>query len=289
MEPKDSEKVIEQDLSQEGNLSVMLPISLLFREKCESPSADVWLEKLEEKFGRVDVVPDAPLSTFVLTECYAKREDGTKLSAQVVTSKNSNEIKEPLGDAIVRSQFWDCPKGVELLDSCLWQVMVSDYMAAWLPILDRAYLLSDLLEIALELFPTCTAVFSHHSGKLLTAEDVRENPYSGSLRYFRFGVNARLFNVQSKDEMIVDTLGLHALGLPDMQYHFRDFDPNDVVRHAYNTAIYQFENDAPIKSGHTIDGIEPGSRWKCQHEHSLIQPVRDVLDVATGDFAAGNR
>ena len=68
---------------------------------------------------------------------------------------------------------------------------------------------------------------------------------------------------------------------------------NLMVNHAYNTALYLLINDNPIETGNTIDGIPDGSaqpeRWICRYEESLIQPVREVLDIDTGAYAAGNR
>ena len=80
-------------------------------------------------------------------------------------------------------------------------------------------------------------------------------------------------------DMLVDTLGLYAIGLPDIQYHFHDLNPNDIVGHAYNVASYIFDVNASLKSGETIDGLEDGRmsrevRWRCQYEESLIQPIR---------------
>ena len=43
--------------------------------------------------------------------------------------------------------------------------------------------------------------------------------------------------------MLVDTLGMSLLFLPDLQYHFRGLDPNLMVNHAYNTASYLLIND----------------------------------------------
>jgi hypothetical protein len=40
---------------------------------------------------------------------------------------------------------------------------------------------------------------------------------------------------------------------------------------------HQFENNVPIESGNTIEGIETGR--KCQYENYLIQPIREVLDI----------
>ena len=278
METTDDDNIIRQDVSPESVYVGTYPMWLLFREKSERPSTEILLEKLKVKFGHVDV----------LTERCAAYKDDLRGTSKLMIGY-CEPAKKQFGDDVARWQFWNCPNGVELLDSCSWQVMIGDFMAGGLPILERANILSDWLEIVLELFPTCVAIFPKASAKLLTAEKARDNQFSGSQRFFHFGVNARLFTIQDTDEMVVDTLGMHALGLTDIQYHFRDLDPNDVVTHAYNMAIYQFENDEPIESGHTIIGIEPDSKWKCRYEHSIFQPNRNVLDVAAGEFAVGDR
>ena len=45
-------------------------------------------------------------------------------------------------------------------------------------------ILSDWLEIALDLFPTCKAVFFESSQNIMTAESLRCNPYQGTDRVF---------------------------------------------------------------------------------------------------------
>ena len=95
--------------------------------------------------------------------------------------------------------------------------------------------------------------------------------------------------------MIVDTLFFYTFGAADVQVHFHDLDPNAVVNYVYNIASYQFDNDFPIKSGETVDGLDENGKtswdiqWKAQYEDSLIQPVRTVLDVNCGQYAAGYR
>lgn len=283
------ENALKQDLTEQAHYSGVYMIWLLFQEKAENPSLSALTDKLSQKFGKVDVVSgEGGLRSFALTEHLVTYKNGGQAPSQVMLSECS-EIKKPFGDAIARTQFWNCPNGVELMDSCSWQVMVSDFLAGGLDALERADVLSDWLEICLELFPACTVVYFGPSCKLLTAQNARENPYTGPLRFMHGGVNARFFNIQGSDNMLVDTLGMYALGLPDMQYYFHGVDPNIVVRHAYNTAIYQFQNGAPIQPGDTIDGDIPGSKWSCQYEKSLIQPARNVLNVDMGERAAGNR
>ena len=94
--------------------------------------------------------------------------------------------------------------------------------------------------------------------------------------------------------MIIDTVGMITLFLPDLQYHFHNIDPNYVVYHAKNVLSYIYENDNPIKSGDHIDGVQNGEmnediQWFVQYEKSLIQPAREVLDINMGEFASGNR
>ena len=88
----------------------------------------------------------------------------------------------------------------------------------------------------------------------------------------------------------MDTLGLAALGLPDLQCHFHGLDCNDVARLLHNLGLYVFENGDIIEDGHTIDGPKPGDKWRCQHEMALVKPERMVLDINPGaPYAAGNR
>ena len=282
-------EILQQDLSKQAKASGVYIMWLLFLEKTDMPTSAVLLEKIADKFGGAEVVSaNSKLSSFALTQHKVTYKDDQCVPSQVMLSE-CEAVKKPHGDTIARTQFWDCPDGAALLDSCKFQVMASDFLAGGLPTLERAEILADWLELLLELFPSCAAVYFEASGKLLTAEALRNNPYSGARRFFYGGVNTRFFKIQGTSDLLVDTLGLYALGLPDVQYHFHGLDPNRIVHHAGDTAIYQFENDAPIESGHTITGISPDSKWSCRYESSLIQPTRDVLDVEAGEYASGNR
>lgn len=152
----------------------------------------------------------------------------------------------------------------------------------------------DYLEALAELFPTCEAFFFSGSGKLFEAEEIRCNQIEGPDRFIRYAVNVRFFTIEGSEDMLVDTLGMNILFLPDLQYHFHSLDPNWVVNHAYNVASYLLTSGNEIDSGETVDGIKDGDmdsniQWKCQYEDALIQPKRPVLDINTGEYAAGNR
>ena len=137
-------------------------------------------------------------------------------------------------------------------------------------------------------------IYFINSGKLILADEIRKKELTGLKRFIRFAVNVRFFNIMNTNDSVVDTLGLSLLFIEDIQYHFHDMDPNWVVNHAYNMASYLLEGDAPIKNGDTIDGIREGRivqdiQWKCHFEDALIEPMRVVVDVCMGEYAAGGR
>ena len=198
-------------------------------------------------------------------------------------------------DPFLMSQMWDCQEDREkIFEECQYQVVAIDMLAAALPALERANLDADFLDALAELYPTCEAFYLQNCGKLFLAEDVRSHQIEGADRFIRFGVNARFFNIQGTEDMLVDTVGMTTLFLPDLQYHFHSMDPNWVVNHAYNVASYILANDNPIEDGETIDGVVDGQmsreiQWKCQYEDALIQPPRGVLDINMGKYASGRR
>ena len=89
---------------------------------------------------------------------------------------------------------------------------------------------------------------------------------------------------------MLDTLGLHVFGLPDLQCHFRDRSPGEIAGMLYATALYVFDSGDVIGDGNTISGPDGEGRYVCRRETSLLEPTRLVLDVDLGDpYAAGQR
>ncbi|MDR2638886.1 MAG: DUF4261 domain-containing protein [Helicobacteraceae bacterium] len=284
-------EILRQDLSKSAEHSGVYAINLLFKERVQTPDIALLRERLEAKFGAADIVSgETALASFALPQLAYTTSDGKALPPMIMISA-CEAIKKPLADGIARTQFWDIENGAELLDSLPFTVIVGDFMARGLEPLARAGMLADWLEIALDLFPSCEAVYFQPSAKLLLPDRLRDNPYGdrGASRFLYGGINIRYFRVDGTNDRVVDTLGLFAFGLADIQYHFRDLGTNAMVGHAFNTALYQFENGEPIKDGNTVEGVTAGEKWSCQYENALIQPARTVLDISAGAYAAGSR
>lgn len=288
------DRVFKQDLLQKEKEGGVFIVSLLFKERVEAPQK----KRMETVLGRY--VGD--------TECFWYDEKGAGFAAKRYTAQFKEGGIAPqlmitpcdffTGDNIdtfKRSQMWDCLEDRDrIFDECKYQIFACDMLASVLPAKERACLDMDFVEGLVELYPTCEAVYFHNSGKLFLAETIRKHQIPKEDRFIKFAVNVRFFNIEGSDDMIVDTLGMGILFLPDLQYHFHDMDPNWVVNHAYCTAAYILQNDNPIESGDPIDGIIDGqfstkTQWKCNYETALIQPVRDVIDICMNEYAAGGR
>ena len=269
-------------------------IQMLFKERVVMPDKEEMTAALERHVGPAECFcHDKKIAGFAALEHIAEFQDG-RVPVQLMVM-GCNSFKGEGFDAFRLSQMWDCQEvRDQIFHGCQYQVIAVDMLTAALPVLERADLDMDFLEALAELYPTCEAFYFQNCGKLFLAEDVRTHQMEGPNRFLRFGVNVRFFTVQNSEDMVIDTVGMHTLFFPDLQYHFCGMDPNWVVSHAYNVASYILANDNPIKDGETIDGIVSGRmsrkvRWMCQYEDALIQPPRKVLDICMGEFAAGDR
>ena len=277
-------------------------VQLLMKEKCDMPSIQRIAEVLERHIGKVEAAePEKKtaeamngLALFAAMDHIAKFSNGQG-PVQVSIMPCDTFHPETI-DEMKRSQMWDCMEDRDrILSECKYCVFANDILTGALDPLERADFDMDYLEALVELFPTCEAVYSLNTGKLILADTVRNREFTGLDRFIHYIVNARFFNISGTSDSVVDTLGMSLLYLEDMQYHFHDMDPNWVVNHAYSIASYCLENCRPSKDGVTVDGVadngnlDQSIQWKCRYEDALVQPNRPVLDVHMGQYAAGGR
>ena len=170
--------------------------------------------------------------------CIRDRFKDGKAPVQLLITQCSSFQGEGF-DPFLKSQMWDCvEQRDQILKDCQYQVVATDMLAGALPALERADLDMDFLDALAELYPGCEAFYFQNCGKLIPAEAVRSHHIAGPDRFIRFGINVRFFNIEGTEDMLVDTVGMSTLFLPDLQYHFHGMDPNWVVNHAYNPVSY---------------------------------------------------
>lgn len=288
------EKVFKQDLENYENAGMIFAVRLLFEDRCRMPMPDDMDRIMDKHLGNTKMLSYSDEMTgFVAKDYKVHYEDDDDIPVQLLIMK-CVEIDKPVMEALDMSQLWSCPDGEEILKSCKYQVVANDMLASGLDHKERAEMLVNFIEALVEMYPTCKAVVIENSKKMFTREDIVNCDVQKDLRFIHYAVNVRSFNVDGTNDKIVDTIGMSTLYLPDLQYHFTGMDTQDVVNHAYNLLSYIYDNKNPIESGNTVDGIKYGEinmdeQWVVQYEESLIQPIREVLDVNMGEHAAGVR
>lgn len=208
-------------------------------------------------------------------------EDGD-LPAQTVLMPSEMEPQAELYTTALQ-QSWHWQEASEVLQACDYELMLTDMMARGLPHQQRLQLFNQVLRAILEVAP-CDAIYWRSSDKLMEPTAFLAALQEGQDLYG--ALNIRLYNIQSeqeRQEMVMDSCGLAALGVPDVQCHFYDMNPNEVAGFLMDISHYLYEQGDIITDGETI-GQDEEQRWTCEHQFSLIAPRRVVIDLNPGNL-----
>jgi hypothetical protein len=176
-----------------------------------------------------------------------------------------------------------CRDAAGRLRTCTTQIVLTERFSSGLPRAERHELFVRVVEtLTAKLAPSL--VVSVPTQEIL--DPVRLAGEPGMLL-----ANARLFRAGDSDhDLVMDTVGLAVLGLPDLQVRFTGLDPADVAAFLYDVADYLYEHGDVIADGHTIEGIRPATAWRCRHATSSVGPRRPVIDIDPGrPHAVGGR
>lgn len=232
--------------------------------------------------------------------------DGTPPLLTAVVAATSLIDGKALPDV---SQTWDWAGADEAVTRCRFALIVSEMFFEWSDREERVSALNAVLRI---LLAQTRPVLIHwpHSQRVVDPAAVADD-LGGA-------INIRLFGVDGDQEaFVMDSLGLHLFGLPDVQCHFRGREPAEIAALLHSTASYLFDSGDVIDDGNTISDWPDSDRsqdsggsqnpvspqdsdgspdsdgtgvYTCFHESALIAPHRQVLDIDLGDpHAAGQR
>jgi len=200
--------------------------------------------------------------------------DGKRVPVMSVVLRPSGEHLRDQS-RIDLSQTWTFPAARETLDRCHDALSVVEMMGRPLQPPDRLRVFRTTV-LALCAITEPVAAWWPTATQLLPPPTPSDPPLMGLL-------NVRLFRIEGTGgDIVMDTLGLHVFGLPDMQCHCRGLEAARLAALLHNAGIYIFEHGDVVEDGHTIEGLEPGQRWKCHHEKALVPPNRVVLDLNPG-------
>ena len=160
------------------------------------------------------------------------------------------------------------------LAKCSHSVLVTDLLSAQLQPRRRIELVLRVVRAACAASPVSLLAW-HPAGKF--HDPARLDDLAG------VAINARMFRDQAgTSRLIMDTLGLAAVGLPDVQIDFHGLETGRVAGWLHGVGAYLLDHGDVIEDGHTVAGIPKDSKWRCRHEMAIVPPQRVVLDVDPG-------
>jgi hypothetical protein len=282
LEKKERDKGDQPELNE--IFAKVYSVELLFEKEPVFP-IDQIIADLKNQSGTVDVIDDESVTSFFFPEFKQYKDD--KLPAQcVLTKKYLFTNSEKYFSSV--EQTWDFEEVHEILKKVKYCCIFSDIFSTRLHHIKRIELFNKVLSAVL-VHTNCVAINWSHSQRLVDPRSFIRQIQGGD--YLHGALNVRFYNVEGTDEeVIMDTLGLSALGLPDLQCHYKNLEPSSIASLLYNYGHYIFDNEDVIEDGNTIQGISPKEQWTCQHEMSLIKPSRMVIDIDPGnEYAGGDR
>lgn len=259
-----------------GNNPKMMMFRLVFEEK---PTLDLKavLTELHKVFPNVTLAEEANVFTF--PDCEVEFEEGIVQAQCVVMHAEDDSIKKI--DAKYTEQNWHWEEGVEALSQCRYEILVTDFLSRSLEPRIRIVLMQQML-FAMTKVAKPTVIVSEHGEKLINPTVFMADCLDPNYVGIDLMVNVRLYNVDQPEygSLLMDTVGLHALGIPDFQFFFDDDAiVNEVAGRLWDYAYYLMEAGDVIEDGNTIEGFSSGSKWICHKEFSSSQPRRTVINV----------
>lgn len=260
------------------NYPEMLNCKLLFIDQPKI-DADKILDELKKSFDTVENISQDKSFIFQFPEFKIELEDATLPAQCLIAVPDDNKFDVEIPDAAFQ-QNWHWSEANEIVEKCNYEILITDFMSRNLPYKERVNLYMTFLT-AVTKATQPNAIYSFHGEKIVDPVQLIENWESGQKPILDVLCNVRLYNISDSEnnELIMDSVGLHSFGLPDFQIQFSGFEANDIANLLWNYVYYVFEYGDIIENGNTLEGIESGSKWKCEREISTLSPERVVINV----------
>ncbi|WP_291146511.1 DUF4261 domain-containing protein [Flavobacterium sp. UBA7680] len=260
------------------NYPEMLNCKLLFIDQ-PKVDADKILDELKKHFDNVENISQDKSYIFQFPEFKIELEDATLPAQCLIAVPDDNKFDVEIPD-VAFQQNWHWSEANEIVEKCNYEILITDFMSRNLPHKERVNLYMTFLTAVTKVTQP-NAIYSFHGEKIVDPVQLIENWESGQKPILDVLCNIRLYNISDSEnnELIMDSVGLHSFGLPDFQIQFSGFEANDIANLLWNYVYYVFEYGDIIENGNTLEGIESGSKWKCQREISTLSPERVVINV----------
>ncbi len=240
-------------------------------------TGDELQEALQDRIGAVEAEPvDTPGAFHFQFPDLAdpSREGGRPVGCSI--ERGDGPLEE---DEIVRAlrQTRDWKDAGNAAHAHEARLVVSDRRAAGLAYKNRLRIFQDVVA-AVSACATPTAILWRASGKLVNPLVMTRSPKAGEKRDALLGAVAvrRLPPPDKGAKMTLDTLGLAAVGLPDLEVTVRLEDPAKTEAFLLSIARYVFDLGDVMPDGRVVKG-PTGDRWIIKRTRASHVPSREVL------------
>ncbi|MFS0869972.1 DUF4261 domain-containing protein [Paenibacillus xylanilyticus] len=210
-------------------------------------------------------------------------EEGTIPAQTCMLPVHGIQDRSRFGGAV--QQAWHWPEAGQAVKSARYSIRLHDMFSAAMPRKQRLELFQNTLQAVMEVL-SCEGMYWYGSDKLVEPEAYIQSQKREEHLYA--AMNVRMYQAggtEEQRELVMDTVGLSALGVPDVQCHFTGLDPDTVAQTLLGAAYYIFDQGDVLQDGQTL-GSSGGRRWRCEHQAALIAPGRYVIDLDPGDAHA---
>ena len=277
-------KIEKKEFEQLENPTELLTVKLFFENE---PAFND--EKIEQALSKLfkqiefDKSSDKPNNSrhYFFKDYEVKFDEGSIPAQATIFVPDENKIDfSELHNSF--GQSWSWTEAEETVRNCSYEILITDLMSRNLDYKERIeYFQKFVASIVSAMNPS--AIWVRNSEMILKPTDFLEKSNQNNYQNINVFMNVRLFNIQETEgEMIMDTLGLNSLGLPDFEFRFANYDAQQIAGLLFNYGYYIFENGVVIEHGNTIEGIEENSKWKCYFNHSQLEPKRIVIEINNG-------
>lgn len=269
-------------------------IHLLFEEECAMPNPELIEETMNQHLGKIAFFyHDKDMAHFEANEyvAYYENENGPHEFAAQLMINGVVPVDSDMKRRLEKTYMWNCSGINDVTEVAKYQVIANDFLAGELDPMTRANLDMDFVEALVDLYPTCIGVWFASCGKLFSRKQIVEHKLSQRDRFIYFAVNVRLFNLKDSSDVLIDTVGMSTLKLPDLQYYFKKMDPNWVSNHAHNILLEMLENNSACDNNHEFGGMVNGKmndnfKWTSEYVEALAKPDRVVININMGEYSA---
>lgn len=274
----DAQQEVPKEHERLENFAEMLSCKLLFIDKPKRDSESI-LNEVKKYFSDVVYSDEKSISIYTFPNIKIELADAT-IPAQCIVAVADEDKSHVELPEVAFQQNWHWQEAKDVAGQCKYEVLVTDLMTRSLAYKERVNVyMNFLVAVCKAMKPD--AVYVTASQKLVKPSELIAM-WEGEEKQILYTLcNVRLYNISNSatKELLMDSVGLHSIGLPDLEIRFAGFDESAIAALLWNYVYYVYEHGDVIENGNTLEGLDKGSKWKCERLESLVAPERIVINV----------